>query len=242
MDFCLFAPQVARLQALEPGLDVDLSALTPEGHMVSQLGSYIAALFTCQPSQRPIERQILLPELARDLRPWVKAARRLRRKHRALAALEPELLGRLMSWRKRQRRLSKVRLHQAVSRAQAKNRFPAGWAVALGCLLVSCLMRFASFSPPSPSHVPDPYTRLEGIPKIRYVDPEAEEILDQMRRTQKNLDDSMRAKPGREVDVLREYLNRRLMDDSLKKVPGAKADTKAPRAGQSVSPPQKPRE
>jgi hypothetical protein len=86
----------ARLAALRPGLWVVLPALNPE-FAEAQLLALVTELFVLRPSARAARRQTFLAKAGRPgSRPfWGRAATALRNHHKAVAALEPELIARL---------------------------------------------------------------------------------------------------------------------------------------------------
>jgi hypothetical protein len=85
-----------RLAALRPGLYIVVPRLEPNTEQ-SALVSMICELFTLQPVARAARRQTILADALRGGRGsrWIRAANLLRQNHKAIAALEPELIGRL---------------------------------------------------------------------------------------------------------------------------------------------------
>jgi hypothetical protein len=89
-----------RLAALEPGFEVDRAAISERHASTLTLAHEACRLFVLPPRRRAVSRQELLDDMASGARSmiddWPRAAKRLRKRHRALAALEPELLDALI--------------------------------------------------------------------------------------------------------------------------------------------------
>ncbi len=101
------APFVARLAALEPGLNVVLpSESDPK---VSRLATAIASLFVLAPLARATQRQAIFNGMKTDMADWEAAARVVDKKAPAVAALDPQLMDAIKSWRKLQGRLEQAR-------------------------------------------------------------------------------------------------------------------------------------
>jgi hypothetical protein len=193
---------VARLGALEPGL-----ALTPglvdDGHpLVQRLIQQIGRLLVLGPQERARERENVLAGLESQLTQWGTAVRQLRKRHPALAALEPELVRELVAWRRRRKVLARRRRQQAQPQSN-DTPFQGSLAVVLALVtgLILALVRGAT-APRRPT-TPTPSFTLPTMPKIDWRDHGRlwQEHLDEAQR-QRLLEEAIRKLQGREHPVL----------------------------------------
>ena len=76
-----------RLRQLRPGIAVEFTPLPALNLREARLIQFIRELFPLPPEQRaPRWRQMLRENFESDFRPWEKAVKRLRKRHRAVAA------------------------------------------------------------------------------------------------------------------------------------------------------------
>jgi hypothetical protein len=122
-------PLVARLQALRPGLDVELDPNRLGNPRLEQLASHVAGLFVLPPAARAAQRQAVLRTAQTDILGWEAAAVQLHATLPTLVALEPTLQGAILGWRGQQQRLARRR-EGRTSSAQARTPRPAPAATA----------------------------------------------------------------------------------------------------------------
>jgi hypothetical protein len=146
----------ARVTSLRPGIDIDLSRLDCDPQ-VGELVSAVARLFVLRPAARAAARQGYINNANRADK-WlacVNAAHTLRKNHKAIAALEPELIARLADHRtlaKQQAELNR-NMKKAVPAGETAGSggrtFTLGWVAAalLGCMMC---VRFLGTSTPAP--------------------------------------------------------------------------------------------
>ena len=91
-----FARIESRLAALRQGLDIVVPQPRSDP-LLGQLMALVCELFVLRPAARAALRQMRMQEIHRgqDVTAWMQAAMSLRDNHRAIAALEPELIARL---------------------------------------------------------------------------------------------------------------------------------------------------
>jgi hypothetical protein len=117
-------PLVARLQALRPGLDVEVDPNSLGNPRLQQLASHVAGLFVLPPAARAAQRQAVLRAAQMDILGWEAAAVQLHATLPALVALEPTLQGAILGWRGQQQRLARRR-EGRTSSARARAPRPA---------------------------------------------------------------------------------------------------------------------
>lgn len=134
----------ARLTSLRPGLHIALPQVDRDPH-VAELVSAVARLFVLRPAARAAARQTLVNDANRQgtWRVWADAAQRLRRNHKAIAVLEPDLIARLADDRTLAKQ--KAELHRKMKKAvpaaetagSGGRTYTLGWVAAalLGCMM-----------------------------------------------------------------------------------------------------------
>ncbi len=100
---------MARLQALRPGLDINLDTNCLGNPRLEQLASHVAGLFVLAPAARAAQRQAVLRSAQTDILGWEEAARQLQATLPTLVALEPTLPAAILGWREQQQRLARRR-------------------------------------------------------------------------------------------------------------------------------------
>jgi hypothetical protein len=108
-------PLRAWLRQLVPALPVEAAVPAPDDPLAGRLAEQVQQLFVLPTPARTVQRQEFLRQL-QEPAAWRSAARRLRKRLPALAALQADLLDAVESWERRQRRLAA--LHRQVQRAQ----------------------------------------------------------------------------------------------------------------------------
>jgi hypothetical protein len=122
-----------RLRAMEPGLSIDRGAISDRSQSVLILAHTLCEMFVRPPRSRILRGHELLENIIsgkqRPRDDWLRVAKRLKKHHPEIAALEPQLISRLASisfWQMPAGR----RLHRA---ATARLRTSSVW---LGVLLM----------------------------------------------------------------------------------------------------------
>jgi len=104
-----------RLRQLKPGLTVEFAPLPALGVREAKLIQWIRELFPLPLDERAQRRrEMLRDEVGNDIRPWQKAARRVRRRQRVMASLAPDLLVPLATWSHNVKAASRNRLSRGV--------------------------------------------------------------------------------------------------------------------------------
>lgn len=165
-----------RLRHLGTGLDLDRERIRDVAPLVERLVDGACSLFVLAPGPRAIARRDLVSELRGDqavkASELARALRRVRRRHRSVAALAPEFLARLGPLT-RPKRLRHV-LRWAAGRFERTLNTPVEPAAFLAtfALIIAMMIVFGALSPsrwpePSPSedHPPTPF-RPPTVPWI----------------------------------------------------------------------------
>jgi hypothetical protein len=175
-----FPRLVARLEGLEPGLDVEAVAISPKERQLLWLAEQATTLFVLRPPERAARRQALLANVATQGANLEKAASRFQKRHSALAALEPDLIGKLAAWTKSENALSKVLNAQPKKRPTSGQSIGAGSAAGIGWLLIMLVgalsrgLNSHSSTTNSPTYSPPPIqwkTQQFNVPQPVTVDP-----------------------------------------------------------------------
>jgi hypothetical protein len=169
-----FPRLAARLEALQPGLEADPAGLSDRDSQVRWLAEQAAALFVLRPPDRAVRRQQLLAGLGARGPRLEAAAIRLQKRSPALAALEPDLVGRLASWSKTQKALGKA-FNPKPARAERTTSGSAAGALGwVAVMLVS--MCFRGLSSRSPNYEL-PHYQSAPIPTRPRYEPTADPLL-----------------------------------------------------------------
>jgi hypothetical protein len=170
----------ARLTALRPGIHIVLPPLDNDSQ-IGELVSAVGKLFVLRPAARAAARQALLNDANRQgsWHAWAEAAQMLRKNHKAIAVLEPDLIARLADARvlaKQKAQLNR-KMQKAAPRAEAVGAagksYSWGWVAAavLGCSMCLRLLGTGTSSPKTnfapPPKPPD--FILERINKDRVI-------------------------------------------------------------------------
>jgi hypothetical protein len=121
-----------RLRLLEPGLDLASFPAGGDDPLVAELAGQVQTLFVLRPAERALAWRALLRRIEGQMGAWEAAARKLKKRHRALAGLEPDRLSELASWSSRQKHLvwmrRRLRGWPGV-RAEKKKNLKLSWLV-----------------------------------------------------------------------------------------------------------------
>ncbi|HEX4147978.1 MAG TPA: hypothetical protein VHY20_03280 [Pirellulales bacterium] len=144
---------VARLRALEPGLNLDREALsgpgTPE---VKTLADWILKQVVLRPHDRAIARQACLRLTQSDPGKWAAAAQALEKLHPNVASLGPWILLQLKPWKLKQREVESAQRRRKRSYARTSETVLGRWRQTIfwgagATLLVSALL--SKMEPPA---------------------------------------------------------------------------------------------
>ncbi len=169
-----------RLRRLEPGLNVDFKPLPKLGLREAKLIQLARELFPLAPEARAVRRrQLLHSNIDGDIRPWQKAAARLRRWHREVADLAPDLLIPLATWRSTMRAAAKSSLVRGdANGSRTTFRRTSGgsrwWMVAPIMLVVSAVISELRKSTQDNPWQRPPYYSTPSAPPVFSRDPDAE--------------------------------------------------------------------
>jgi hypothetical protein len=154
-----------RLRRLKPGLAIEFKPERALSLREAKLVQWIRELFPLPPEQRAVRRrQMLRDDGGRDIRPWQKAAQRVGRRQRAVAALAPDLLLPLATWsrgvkaatRNRQRRkVAGVKWWRPIFRA-GPNLFKSTPWIPVAIVVVSWLVGALLVEPHEHRHYDPP--------------------------------------------------------------------------------------
>jgi hypothetical protein len=138
-----FPRLAARLECLRPGLDVAVAPVSPKEDQLRWLVEHATELFILRPPERAARRQTLLAELGDKASTLEGATRQLQKRFPELAALEPNLIGRLATWSKIEKSVRKAAKRQGGG-TSGTSRSGAGltW---VGVLVAMVLLRGLSY-------------------------------------------------------------------------------------------------
>lgn len=121
---CRFSPRLAaRLDALRPGVDVDLAEVTGEDSPEALLAGHVCRLFALRPDRRAARRRELLATMKPRVAHWQTVARRLRDRVPAVGSLAPEFMHQLLE------PVGLRRLAAAQPARQPRRSSPVAWLV-----------------------------------------------------------------------------------------------------------------
>ena len=113
---------VERLNRLEPGLNLEPDKVVISNPRVQELMQEISKIFVLRPYDAALERNAFLRrEIANSadgMSGWEAAARELKTSHPDYEVLAPGLIHRLMTWRAKDKNLSRKRKKRAAARAK----------------------------------------------------------------------------------------------------------------------------
>jgi hypothetical protein len=138
----------ARLEALQKGLSCNLGKLRKRDPEVAKLGNMVADLFVLPGMARAASRYNLTAQLMKEISIWEPAAKRLRRKHRRLAGLEPIFVENLADVSRVHRLRSENRLRPKQTMTQKRAPSQPGIAFWLVLLFSISFAIFRAFIAP----------------------------------------------------------------------------------------------
>jgi hypothetical protein len=159
------APLRVRLRALRAGLEVE-AAVGEADFRLSWLARYACDLFVRKPADRAIQRQLLLRSMHDEIGRWQLAARQLRRRYPAIAALAPDLVQEIGEWTRRQRRLTRVRQRNRPRRASGRQTSRATassslWVIVLIAIVLTAVTLTFNRGPSLPLIAPERPPRVD---------------------------------------------------------------------------------
>lgn len=193
-----FLPRLAaRLQALEPGLQIDATAVPRAGSPVGDLARDVMRLFVLGHAERTAARQALIVEQQREASRWHEAACSLGFRYPRLAALDPALVD---FWKQsEQREGRRDELHrrlrnrrQPVVTSSRGTQDNSGRLVFVGAIILMIVFRIIAMLGDAKTSPPRTVPPSRRVVPNRMSNREAREVLQRLKEVNTNSGDENR--------------------------------------------------